>query len=95
MHGIAHRHNINPSMLFGWPRRYRAAQTHPAPSELARGFAPVALAAPEQTIALAPPAGATEAPRMEAESGGGVKLRILGAVDPELAVAVAKALARR
>jgi transposase len=95
VHGVARRHNINPSMLFSWRRQYRAALTHPAPSEPARGFAPVALAAPEQAVAPAPSADATEAPLIEAEFGGGVKLRILGAVDPELAAAVTKALARR
>jgi transposase len=94
VHGVARRHNISRSMLFGWRKQYREALSCTAPRSTPIGFTPVAIAGPQPSE---PPAAAapTATPFIELEFGRGVRLRISGAVDPNLATAVMKALPRR
>ena len=93
VNGVARRHNINPNMLFGWRKQYREALPCMAPSSAPIGFAPVAIAGPEPSEP--PPVFPAGMPLIEVEIGRGVRLRISGAVDPDLAAAVMKALPRR
>jgi transposase len=90
VNGVARRHNISRSMLFGWRKQYREALSCTAPRSTPIGFTPVAIAGPEPSE---PPSAAL--PFIELEFGRGVRLRISGAVDPNLATAVMKALPRR
>jgi transposase len=84
---VARRHGINPNMLFAWRKRFR--QDRPGGGESpAIGFAEVALAADR-------PALAWSGSGIAVEFGSGVRMTLTGAVDPSLAVAMAKALAGR
>jgi len=89
---VARRHEMNPSMLFTWRKRFRAELGFPEKTE-GVGFAAVAIAAPEEGAAttLSPPRAA----RISVEFSCGARMTVTGAVDPTLAVAVAKALAQR
>lgn len=94
VNGVARRHNISRSMLFGWRKQYCEALICTAPTPAPIGFTPVAIAGPEQNEA--PPAASPLAtPFIELEFGRGVRLRISGAVDPDLAAAVMKAMPQR
>ena len=93
VNGVARRHNINPNMLFSWREQYREALPCTAPSSAPIGFAPVAIVGPEPSEP--PPAARAGLPLIELEFESGVRLRFSGAVDPELAAAVVKALPRR
>jgi transposase len=95
VNGVARRHNVSPSMLFSWRRQYREALTSMAPASVSIGFAPVAIALPEPDRSPPPLAAQASMPLIELEFGGGVHLRISGAVDPDLAAAVVKAMQRR
>jgi transposase len=95
VNGVARRRNISRSMLFGWRKQYCETLGFAAPATASIGFTPVAIAqsdASEPGIQPATPAGVS---LIELEFGRGVRLRISGAVDPGLAVAVMKALPRR
>jgi transposase len=84
---VARRHGANPSMVFGWRKRFlaeqRTSQTH------APAFMPIALAPP-----AAPPSLASDAPAIDVEFVCGARLRVTGAVDPELVAHIVKALKR-
>ena len=52
VNGVARRHNISRSMLFGWRKRYREALSCTAPRSTPIGFTPVAIAGPEPCTAF-------------------------------------------
>ena len=93
VHGVARRHNVSRSMLFGWRKQYCETLGFAAPASTPIGFTPVAIARAEQSEPT--PASPVDMPLIELEFGHGVRLRISGAVDPDLAAAVMKALPRR
>ena len=105
VNGVARRHRVNPSMLFVWRKQYREELSAPARGSTAagsqdtgglnleRGFVPVALPASAPCSSPAALAGGT--PMIELKLRRGASLRIIGAVDPDLAVAVMKAMRRR
>jgi transposase len=104
VNAVARRHRVNPSMLFVWRKQYReelAAVAGPAAPEDSdphglnpeHSFVPVAIAPPAP---CARPAGSSRSnPMIELRFGHGASMRIVGAVDPVLAVAVMKAMQRR
>ena len=90
---VARRHDVTPSQLFGWMRRFRdevVARRTPAEAPM---FAPAVVdVAP---IALPPPAPSPAPAEAVAEieiSVGGARVRIRGAVDGRTLAAVLKAL---
>lgn len=86
VNGVARQFGANPSMVFTWRKQFRAQLGFPeAP---AAAFAPVMLAAPEARAGPSPGV-------IEVEFIDGVRLRVVGAVAPDLAAAVAKVLAKR
>ena len=92
VNGVARRHNISRSMLFGWRNQYCETLGSAAAPSTPIGFTPVAIAGPEPSE---PPTSPAAMPLIELEFGRGIRLRILGAVDPDLAAAVMKAMPRR
>ena len=94
VNAVARRHNVSRSMLFGWRKQYREALKCTAPPTTAIGFTPVTIAGAEQSE---PPPAALPVPALviELEFGRNVRLRISGAIDPDLVTAVMKALPRR
>jgi transposase len=92
VNGVARRHNISRSMLFGWRKQYCETLGSAAPPSTPIGLTPVAIAGPEPSE---PPTSPAAMPLIELELGRGIRLRILGAVDPNLAAAVMKAMPRR
>jgi hypothetical protein len=112
VNGVARRHNIGRSMLFGWRKQY-CETGFAAPASTPIGFSPVAIARSDASEPAMPPTPPVGVPLIELEFGrswpkvpageacwngqrrGGVRLRISGAVDPDLAAAVMKALPRR
>ena len=95
VNGVARRHNISRSMLFGWRKQYREALSFGSSTSTPIGFTAVAIARPEQSEPPTPAPSPAAIPLIELEFGRGVRLRISGAVDPDLATAVMKALPRR
>jgi len=93
VNGVARRHNISRSMLFGWRKQY-CETGFAAPASTPIGFTPVTITRSEPGEPAIPPAP-LGMPLIELEFGRGVRLRISGAVDPDLAAAVMKALPRR
>jgi transposase len=87
--GVARRHGINPNMLFAWRQRFREQGPGGAAETPALGFAEVALSDRPA------PALAWSGAGIAIEFGSGIRMTLTGAVDPRLAVAMAKALARR
>jgi transposase len=49
VNGVARRHNISRSMLFGWRKQYRERLKRVAPASTPIGFTPVAIAGPDQS----------------------------------------------
>jgi transposase len=94
VNGVARRHNISRSMLFGWRKQY-CETGFAAPASTPIGFSPVAIAQSDASEPVMPPPPPAGVPLIELEFGRGVRLRISGAVDPDLAAAVMKALPRR
>lgn len=102
VHGVARRHSVSSSMLFSWRKQYREAMGFPSTAPAAtparrrikpgslQGFAPVAIALPAP-CAPSP----SSVPTIELEIRRGTRVRLFGAVDPDLAVAVMKAMPRR
>jgi transposase len=88
VNGVAHRHNISRSMLFGWRKQYCETLGFAAPASAPIGFTPVATAQSEASGQAIPPSAPARVPLIELELGRGVRLRIFGAVDPDLAAAV-------
>lgn len=86
--GVARRHGANPSMVFSWRKRFMVHETREAPQPT---FMPVALAPP----ALPAPAPTMlEAPTIDLTFACGARLKLTGAVDPELVAGIVKALKR-
>ena len=101
VNSVARRHRVNSSMLFVWRKQFReelAANTAgPVSPEgglnTDHGFVSLAIAPPAP---CAQPAGSSESnATIELRFGRGTSMRIVGAVDPDLAVAVMKAMRRR
>ena len=86
---VARRHGINPNMLFAWRKRFHQERRGGGESP-AVGFAAVTLAADRDAPTLSWSGGG-----IAVEFGSGVRMTLTGAVDPSLAVAMAKALAGR
>ena len=86
---VARRYGANPSMVFSWRKRLLGEQPTSAAPQPA--FMPVALAA---TVEAPPPGAASGAPLIEIAFACGTQLRVSGAVDPELAAGIVKALKR-
>jgi transposase-like protein len=95
VNGVARRHNISRSMLFGWRKQFRKTLGFTAAAPTPIGLTPVAIAGPEPSEPAVPPTVPASMPRIELEFGRGIRLRISGAVDPDLAAAVMKAMPRR
>jgi transposase len=105
VNAVARRHRVNPSMLFVWRKQYReelavvtagpAAPRDPDPRGLnEHSFVSVAIA-PLAPCAQ-PAAGSSKSnPTIELRFGQGASMRIVGAVDPALAIAIMKAMQRR
>jgi|SRR5208282_3910565 len=104
---IARRYDVNANQVFRWRKLYRNGSDAPADpftpllvpliiaaAEERGDVAPGAIALPEPSASPSPTAPAAK-PLIELQFGGGVRLRIFGAVDPDLAAAVVKALPRR
>jgi transposase len=94
VNGVARRHNISRSMLFGWRKQY-CETGYAAPASASIGFTPVAIAQSDASEPAIPPTTPAGVPLIELEFGRGVRLRISGAVDPDLAAAVMKSMPRR
>ncbi len=95
VNGVARRHNISRSMLFGWRKQYCETLGSAAPASASIGFTAVAIAQSDASEPVMPPTTPAIVPLIELEFGRGVRLRISGAIDPDLAVAVMKAVPRR
>src|SRR5271157_3961050 len=89
VNGVARRHNISRSTLFGWRKQY-CETGFAAPASTPIGFIPVAIAGPEPSDPPTPAASPAAMLRIELEFGRGIRLRISGAVDLNLAAAVMK-----
>jgi transposase len=96
--GVARRHGANPSMVFSWRKRLIEEQrAHEAPQP---AFMPIALAPcqPGQRagpVQEGPPANAApDAPTIDVAFACGARLRVTGAVDPDLVAGIVKALKR-
>jgi transposase-like protein len=83
VNGVARRHNISRSMLFGWRKQYREALSFGSSTSTPIGFTAVAIARPEQSEPPTPAPSPAAIPLIELEFGRGVRLRISGAVDPD------------
>lgn len=81
---VARRHGANPSMVFGWRKRFLEEQPAPA----APTFMPVALSTATQ------PHATTETPTIDLAFACGARLRVTGAVDADLVAGIVKALRR-
>ncbi len=93
VNGVARRHEINPSMLFSWRKRFRSEPGLVKEPDRA-SFAAVAIAEPETP----PSANVVPMPsetRIEIAFADGARMTVRGAADPALVMAVTKALARR
>lgn len=90
VNGVARQIGVNVGMLFSWRKQFRAELGFPeaAPDV---GFTPVMLTGPSS-----PRADAATAPGViEVAFADGLRLKLVGAVEPGLAAAVTKALAKR
>ena len=94
VNGVARRHNISPSMLFGWRKQYCGTLGF-APPSTPIGLTPVAITGPEPGTPPTSPARPAAMPPIELELASGARLRISGSADPGLVTAVMQALPRR
>src|ERR1700716_892985 len=92
VNGVARRHNISRNMLLGWRKQFQKTLGFTAAAPTPIGLAPVAIAGPEPSEPAVPPTVPASMPCIELEFGRGIRL---GAVDPDLAAAVMKAMPRR
>jgi transposase len=91
VNGVARRLGANASMLFTWRKVYRAQLGYP-PDAPRITFTPVAVTEPAPEIA--PPSLPTGG-AIDIAFDGAIRMRITGVVEPALAAALAKVLARR
>lgn len=92
--GVARRRGVNPSLAFSWRKRMRDELGFPTNEKQAiepAGFLSMVVAEPSAT--LAPRADTASA--IKVELAGGARVRIGGAANPDLVVAILKALSRR
>ena len=94
VNGVARRHDINPSMLFSWRKRFQAELGFAKEPDWAR-FAAVSIAGPDTSPAASVSAAAGSETRIEIAFAGGARMTVTGAADPALVIAMTKALARR
>lgn len=94
VNGVARRHNISRSMLFGWRKQYCGTLGF-APPSTPIGLTPVAITGPEPGTPPTSPARPAAMPLIELELASGARLRISGSADPGLVTAVMQALPRR
>ena len=86
---VARSHGANPSMVFSWRKRFLEEQR---PVGAMPGFMPVALAtatAAEPSVTVA-----GDTPTIDVAFSCGARLRVTGAVDPNLVAGIVKALRR-
>lgn len=95
VNGVARRHNISRSMLFGWRKQYCETLGFAPPTSTPIGLTPVAIAGPEPGTPPASALSPAATPLIELEFGRGIRLRIFCSADPGLVAAVMKALPRR
>lgn len=93
VHAVARRHEINPSMLFAWRKRFGGV-LGAATDEPAAAFVPVTVTGAEPSDA-APAAVPSAASTIEIELPAGVRLRITGSAEPGLVAALLQTLTRR
>ena len=87
---VAKRHNLQPSLVFHWRRRFRDEMAvSAAPARVS--FAEVTVAAPTSVASTAPSSDCHDG-RIAIEFGSGARMTVSGVVDPRLASAIAKAL---
>jgi len=91
VNGVARRLGANASMVFTWRKTYRAELGYPAEAPAANFMPVTMLPAPEG----APLESASTNGAIDIAFDGEVRMRITGVVDPALAAALAKVLARR
>jgi transposase len=94
VNGVARRHNISRSMLFGWRKQYCGTLGF-APPSTPIGLTPVAVTRSEPGTPPTSPARPAAMPLIELEFASGARLRISGSADPGLVTAVMQALPRR
>ena len=94
VNGVARRHNISRSMLFGWRKQYCGTLGF-APPSTPIGLTPDAITGPEPGTPPTSPARPAAMPLIELEFASGARLRISGSADPGLVTAVMQALPRR
>ena len=63
VNGVAHRHNISRSMLFGWRKQYREALSFGSSTSTPIGFTAVAIGRPEQSEPPTPTPSPAAIPR--------------------------------
>lgn len=88
---VARRHDVRPSQLFGWIRRFRDEAANDRESQISR-IEPPMFAPAVVRVEPAPIPAAVETPARIEISVGGASVRILGAVDGRTLTAVLKAL---
>jgi transposase len=89
VNSVAKRHDMNAALLFSWRKQYRDELTASQPAAPMR-FAEVMVAeAPRESV---PAPGES---RVNVEFASGVRMTLLGRVDPALAAALTRVLARR
>ncbi len=89
---VARRHNINPSMLFGWRKQYAKAPALVAPAT----FTPVAITSSREMEPVRRNEKLQEDHAvLELDFESGARLRVLSSADHELVKAVIKAMTRR
>lgn len=88
VHGVARQAGANAGMVFSWRKQFRAQLGFPEKPK-ATGFAQVMLAPPEERRVEHSPGV------IEVEFPCGVRLKVFGAVGPDLAAAIFGALANK
>ncbi len=88
VHGVARQAGANTGMVFSWRKQFRTQLGFPEEPKAA-GFAQVMLAPPEaQRVEHSPGV-------VEVEFASGVRLKVFGAVEPDLAAAILGALTNK
>jgi transposase-like protein len=91
VNGVARRLGANTSMVFTWRKQLRAKLGFPVETACT-DFTPVTVvSAPETEVAISQPTNGA----IDIAFDGEVRMRITGMVEPALAAALAKVLARR
>ena len=83
VNAVARRNGVAASLLFAWRKQMRKELGGPPEPLGSPRFLPLAITA------------AASASTLELELAGGARLRVTGAIEPDLVAAIIKALARR